>query len=68
MESLNYQLKLMTLVMVFVEIGVKGNVPMLTIRHQHAECCRHQSYSGSYCESNIKSETEIYAAHLIFMQ
>ena len=26
------------------------------------------SYSGPYCYSNMKSKTDIYASHLVFMQ
>ena len=28
----------------------------------------YRSYSGTYCDRNMKSETETYVAHLIFMQ
>ena len=31
MKSLNRQLKLMALVMVYVEIGARGNFPMFTV-------------------------------------
>ena len=31
MKSLNYELKLIALVMVYVEIGARGNVPIFTI-------------------------------------
>ena len=27
-----------------------------------------RSYCGTYCDRNMKSETETYVAHLIFMQ
>ena len=64
MKSLNYQVKLMTLVMVYIQIGAKGNILILTIRHQHAESCKHWSYSVLFCDSNVQSETVTYAAHL----
>ena len=35
-------------------------------RHQHVESCRRWNYSGPYCDSNMKSETETYASHLVF--
>ena len=28
----------------------------------------YRSYCGTYCDRNMKSETETYVAHLIFMQ
>ena len=71
MKSLNCQLKLMALVMIYVEIGARRNTLYLLYqinRHQHAESSRCWSYSGRYCDSNIKSEIETYATHLIFMQ
>ena len=64
MKSLNYQVKLMTLVMVYIQIGAKGNILILTIRHQHAESCKRWSYSVLFCDSNVQSETVTYAAHL----
>lgn len=35
-------------------------------RHRHEESCNPCSYSGLYCDRNIKNGNEAYAAHLIF--
>ena len=72
MKSLSCQLMLMALMIVYIEIGARVNVPILPIYqingHQYTESCRRWSYSGPNCDSNMKSETETYATHLIFMQ
>ena len=34
--------------------------------HCYAESCSRWNYSGLYCDSNIKSGNETYAAQLIF--
>ena len=62
----------MALVMVYVETGARRNTAIYCThqinRYKHAEFCRRSNYSGSYCDSNMKSETRIFAAHSIFMQ
>ena len=58
---LNYQLKFMALVMVYVKICGGRQI------NRHAKSCSCLSYSGSYCDSNIKMGTETCAAHLIFV-
>ena len=62
----------MTLVMIYVETGARVNSPLCCMhqmnRYKHAEFCRRSNYSGSFCDSNMKTETETYAAHSIFMQ
>ena len=66
MKDLDLQLKLMTLVM---EICARRNVPI----HYKATGIYMQirtvaGVSGPYCDSNIKSRNETFAAHLIFKQ
>ena len=66
MKDLDCQLKLMTLVM---EICARGNV----LIHYKATGIYMQilpvaGISGPYCDSNVKSGNETYAAHLIFKQ
>ena len=46
---LNYQLKFMALVMVYVKICGGRQI------NRHAKSCSCWSYSGSYCDSNIKN-------------
>ena len=70
MKSLDSQLKLMALVMVYVKICEGANVTIYYNKHRHSESCSRwdYSYSGTYCGSNIKSGNETYASHLIFKQ
>ena len=37
-------------------------------RHQHTKSWKRWSYSGPYCDGNMKSITETYASYLIFMR
>ena len=58
MKGLNRQIKLMALVMVYLESCARGNVSIY-----YAEYCRRRSCSGLHCDSNTKCGTETYAAH-----
>ena len=63
MKGLNRQIKLMALVMVYLESCARGNVSIY-----YAEYCRRRSCSGLHCDSNTKCGTETYGAHWIFIQ
>ena len=70
MKTFDCQLKLMTLVMVYVAICARGNFPNYCSKatgidlHNLAVA----GVSGPHCENNIKRGNEIYAAHLLFTQ
>ena len=65
MEGLDYQLKLMALLIIYIRIGARGNV---FIHYQINRCQHAESFIAPHCKINIKSETETYTADLIFMQ